>query len=75
MVGALWLGEAKVLERRIAAALAILFIFVIVLSASRTGAVGMLTLAGWGLLDRRLSRRTRVAPRALARCSTRPCGG
>ena len=60
VVGALWLGEAKVLERRIAAALAILFIFVIVLSASRTGAGGMLTLAGWGLLDRRLSRRTRV---------------
>jgi O-antigen ligase len=49
-----------VLERRIAAALAILFIFVIVLSASRTGAVGMLTLAGWGLLDRRLSRQTRI---------------
>ena len=50
VVGAVWLGEAKVLERRIAAALAIAFIFVIVLSASRTGAVGMLTLAGWGLL-------------------------
>ncbi len=37
--------------------LALVFIEVIVLSASRTGALGMGALAGWGLLDRRLSRR------------------
>ena len=61
VVGAVWLGEAKVLDRRIALALAVAFIYVVVLSASRTGALGMLTLAGWGLLDRRLSRPTRIA--------------
>jgi len=60
VVGALWLGEAKAIDRRVAAALAIAFIYVVVLSASRTGAVGMLTLAAWGLLDRRLSRPTRI---------------
>ncbi len=60
VVGALWLGEAKVLDGRAAAALAIAFIYVVVLSGSRTGAVGMITLAGWGLLDRRLSRRARL---------------
>jgi O-antigen ligase len=60
VVGALWLGEAKAIDRRVAAALAVAFIYVVVLSASRTGAVGMLTLAGWGLLDRRLSRSTRA---------------
>jgi O-antigen ligase len=60
VVAAVWLGEAKALDGRIAAALAIAFIYVIVLSVSRTGALGMLTLAGWGLLDRRLSRRARI---------------
>jgi len=61
VVGAVWLGEAKVLDRRIALGLAIAFIYVVVLSASRTGALGMLTLAAWGLLDRRVSRPTRIA--------------
>jgi O-antigen ligase len=61
VVGAVWLGEAKALDRRIALALAAAFIYVVVLSASRTGALGMLTLAAWGLLDRRLSRPTRIA--------------
>ena len=56
VVAAVWLGEAKALDGRIAAALAVAFVYVVVLSASRTGALGMLTLAGWGLLDRRLSR-------------------
>jgi len=60
VVGAVWLGEAKALDERIAAGLAVTFIYGIVLSGSRTGAVGMLTLAAWGLLDRRLSRRARV---------------
>ena len=61
VVGAVWLGEAKVLDRRLALGLAVAFIYVVVLSASRTGALGMLTLAGWGLLDRRVSRPTRIA--------------
>jgi len=60
VVGAVWLGEAKAFDDRIAAALAVVFIYVIVLTGSRTGALGMLTLAGWGLLDRRLSRRARM---------------
>jgi O-antigen ligase len=60
IVAAIWLGEAKTLDGRIAAALAIVFVYVVVLSASRTGALGTVTLAAWGLLDRRLSRRARV---------------
>jgi hypothetical protein len=55
VVAAVWLGEAKVLRRGITTAFVLVFVYVVVLSASRTGAVGMLTLAGWGLLDRRLS--------------------
>jgi O-antigen ligase len=60
LVAVVWLGEADVLERRVAAALAVVFLYVVVLSASRTGALGTLTLAGWGLLDRRLSRGARA---------------
>jgi O-antigen ligase len=59
-VAVIWLGETKTLDGRVAAALTLLFVYVIVLSASRTGALGTLTLAGWGLLDRRLSRRARI---------------
>ena len=40
--------------------LALLFVEVIVLSASRTGLLGMAVLMGWGLLDRRLSRAERL---------------
>ena len=60
VVAAVWLGETKALDGRIAVALTLAFIYVVVLSASRTGALGMLTLAGWGVLDRRLSRRARI---------------
>lgn len=60
VVAAVWLGEAGTLDRRVAAVFVVAFVYVVVLSASRTGAVGMLTLAGWGLLDRRLSRRARA---------------
>ncbi|HJV96435.1 MAG TPA: Wzy polymerase domain-containing protein, partial [Albitalea sp.] len=38
-----------------------LFVFGIVLTASRTGIVGVILLALWGVLDRRLSRSTRIA--------------
>jgi len=41
-------------------ACALAFIFGLVLSASRTGMLGVLALAVWGALDRSLSRRTRV---------------
>ena len=59
IVAAIWLGEAKVVRAELTMALALVFVYVVVLSASRTGAVGMLTLAGWGLFDRRLSRNAR----------------
>ena len=60
VVAVIWLGEARVIYREIAWMLALLFIEVIVLSASRTGLLGMGALMGWGLLDRRLSRATRI---------------
>ena len=59
IVAVVWLGEVDARYRKVSAVLAVIFIYVIVLSASRTGALGMLTLAAWGLLDRRLSRRAR----------------
>ena len=71
-IGAVWLGEARVLRRGIATVLALLFIFGVVLSGSRTGALGMLIFAAWGGLDRRLSRRSRalllLAPLVYAAC-------
>ena len=60
VVAVIWLGEARVIYREIAWMLALLFIEVIVLSASRTGLLGMAALMGWGLFDRRLSRATRI---------------
>jgi O-antigen ligase len=59
IVAVVWLGEAQVLRRWLVNALALLFIFVVVLSASRTGALSMLLLTAWALADRRLSRRAR----------------
>lgn len=60
VVAAVWLGEARVIYREIGWMLALLFVEVIVLSASRTGLLGMAALLGWGLFDRRLSRSTRI---------------
>jgi O-antigen ligase len=60
IVAAVWLGETQVAYRKVATAATCVFVYVIVLSASRTGALGMLTLAAWGLLDRRLSRSART---------------
>ena len=60
VVAAVWLGETRVIRRGVAWILAAVFIEVIVLSASRTGLLGMGALMGWGLLDRRLSRATRI---------------
>ena len=60
VVAVVWLGEARVIYREVAWMLALLFIEVIVLSASRTGLLGMAALLGWGLFDRRLSRATRI---------------
>lgn len=52
--GAGWLGARRRLPVWLASAVIALFIWGIVLTASRTGMVGMLFLAAWGLLDRRL---------------------
>ena len=60
IVAALWLGEAGVIRRWGSTLLGLLFIFVAVLSASRTGALSMLLLALWGVLDKRLSRQARL---------------
>lgn len=59
IVAVVWLGEARVLQRVGAQALAALFVLVVVLTASRTGALSMLLLAAWGAFDRRLSRSAR----------------
>lgn len=60
IIAIVWLGEARVLRKGVDTALALLFIFAVVLSSSRTGAAGMLMLAVWGVLDRRLSKRSRA---------------
>ncbi|MFG6467284.1 PglL family O-oligosaccharyltransferase [Roseateles sp. BYS87W] len=60
-VAAVWLTERR---RAPAAALApLLFacVFTVVLSASRTGFIGVAMLALWGLVDRQLSRPARLA--------------
>ena len=49
------------LHRGLALVLGVLMIEAVVLTASRTGMAATLLLAGWGLLDRGLSRRTRIA--------------
>ena len=59
-IAAVWLAETGVFKRWVGSALALLFIFVIVLSASRTGTVSVGLLAVWSLLDKRLSRPTRL---------------
>ncbi len=61
IVAAIWLVETRVLRTIVAAPLAVLLMFGVVLSASRSGLVGALMLAVWGLLDRRLSGRARMA--------------
>ena len=49
------------LPRGLALVLGLLMIEAVVLTASRTGMVATLLLAGWGALDKGLSRRTRIA--------------
>ena len=60
-VATAWLTEARVIRRAAGAALALLLMFAVVLSASRSGVIGAVVLALWGALDRRLSGRVRVA--------------
>ena len=60
LIAAVWLAETRVIRRWLGEALTLLFIFVIVLTASRTGAVSVGLLLIWSLIDRSLSRRTRI---------------
>ena len=55
VIATVWLGEARVLRRFTSWGITLLFIFVVVLSASRTGALCTLLLVLWGLVDKRLS--------------------
>ncbi|MBT9597615.1 MAG: O-antigen ligase C-terminal domain-containing protein [Vitreoscilla sp.] len=48
------------LSNAAAAGCAVLLVLGVVLSASRTGVIGVLMLAAWGLLDRRLAGRVRI---------------
>ncbi len=60
LVAAAALRQVRVLAAAPGIALAALISFGIVLTASRTGAVGVLLLAAWGALDRRLDRGVRA---------------
>ena len=61
IAAALWLGEARVVRRPIAIVVALVMLFAVVLSGSRSGLVGAVMLALWGLLDARLALMTRAA--------------
>lgn len=58
---AIWLGARRRLPQWLAIVLMALFVWGIVLTASRTGMVAMVFLALWGVLDRRLPRAMRLA--------------
>lgn len=60
LVALAWLHMVRWLGQTTAFATAALLVFAIVLSASRTGLVGILVLGLWGLADRSLPRRSRV---------------
>ena len=55
LVAAVWLGEARVFRRTATWGVVLLFIFVIVQTGSRTGALSVLLLPLWGVVDRKLS--------------------
>jgi len=59
IIAVVWLGEAKVWRRGVVRGCALLFVFGVVLSGSRTGALGTGVLLLWGVLERRYSRSSR----------------
>jgi O-antigen ligase len=61
IVAVAWLGEVRALRQFTVAAIGVLLMFAVVLTASRSGLAGVMLLTLWGLLDRRLTRRTRTA--------------
>ncbi|MEY4749464.1 MAG: hypothetical protein RIQ60_1678 [Pseudomonadota bacterium] len=58
---AVWLAVARRWAVRELVALLVLLVFAVVLTASRTGLVGVLLLSAWGAVDRRLPRNVRIA--------------
>ena len=60
LIGTVALLELRRLKAREAALLMMLFVFGVVLTASRTGLVSVVLLAAWALLDRRLARPARL---------------
>jgi len=60
VVASVWLAEDETLRRILTWAAVLLLVFVLVLSGSRTGALGTAVLALWGALDRRLSPHARA---------------
>lgn len=65
LVAVVWLGQTGRLRLPWVWPLAMLLVLAVVLSVSRTGAVGVVILALWGLLDRRLKRSVRALLLAL----------
>lgn len=59
-IAALGLLELRRLTRAAAATMSVLLIFGVVLSGSRTGALGALVMGAWGLADKRLSKAARI---------------
>ncbi|MBC7732623.1 MAG: O-antigen ligase C-terminal domain-containing protein, partial [Bacteriovorax sp.] len=59
VIAAVWLGEARVLRRTAAWGVALLFIFVVVQTGSRTAALSVLLLPFWALVDKKLSPQAR----------------
>ena len=60
LVALLWLAERRHVGRLAGIGLGVLLLAGIALSASRTGMLGVLMLGAWGLVDSRLSRRSRA---------------
>lgn len=60
IVASVWLGSPDNRPRVLAMAAAVFMLFGLVLTASRTGMIGVAMLTVWGILDRRLPRPSRV---------------
>jgi O-antigen ligase len=61
LVALAWLTDKGVLRRWLAGAMTVVVLFTLVLTASRTGWIGLIVFALWGLFDKRLTRSVRIA--------------
>jgi O-antigen ligase len=59
IIAAVWLGETRAWRRSAVWSCALIFVFGVVLSGSRTGALGTGVLLMWGVLERRFTRSSR----------------